>query len=188
MSSNWWDAAHLFAMIGFILVPLGLLALHSVVQRTRAEAVAGAAVLFSWLGAGLTLPHYGAEDFGLHAITTGAARDHLDLLEVKAIRYGPAAITTFGLGLTLLGVGAILAAVAVARSGLLPRWSGVLFAIAFATLIPQFFAGAGVRIGHGVLTALGLGSLAFVIWRASPAAAHAEGSHRSATDGTADPG
>jgi hypothetical protein len=181
MSSSWWDTAHLFAMIGFILVPLGLLALRSAVQRTRAEAVAAAAVLFSWLGAGLTLPHFGAEDFGLHAIATRAATDHIDLLDAaKAIRYAPVAITTFGLGLALLGVGAILAAVAVTRSGVLPRWSGVLFAIAFAALIPQFFAGAGVRIGHGLLTAVGLGWLAFVIWEAaSTIAAHPGQSDRT---------
>src|SRR5262245_7269945 len=72
MSSSWWVASHLFAMLGFILVPLGLLALRSVVQHGRAERLAAAAVLTSWLGAGLTLPYYGAEDFGLHAIASRA--------------------------------------------------------------------------------------------------------------------
>jgi hypothetical protein len=169
MSSNWWVAAHLFAMIGFILVPLGLLALRSVVQRSRAEWIAAAAVLTAWVGAGLTLPYYGAEDFGLHAIAGRARSGQLDLLDlVHAVRYGPVAATTFGVGLTLLGVGAILAAVAVARSGVLPPWSGVVFAIAFALLIPQFFTGAGVRITHGVITAVGLCWLALAIWRAAP--------------------
>ena len=35
MSSGWWVASHLFAMVAFILVPLGLLALRNAVGRTR---------------------------------------------------------------------------------------------------------------------------------------------------------
>jgi hypothetical protein len=172
MSSPAWVAAHFFAMVGFILVPLGLLALRSAVRDTRAEPVAAAAVLVSWIGAGLTLPYYGAEDFALNAIARRAGAGHLDLLDlVKAVRYSPLAITTFGVGLAALGVGAVLAAVAVWRSGRLPRWSGTPFAIAFALLIPQFFAGEGVRIGHGILAAVGLGWLAVGLWSAARATA-----------------
>jgi len=168
MSSPAWVAAHFFAMLGFIAVPLGLLALRSVLGGTRAEPAAAAAALVSWIGAGLTLPYYGAEDFALNAIARRAGAGHLDLLDlVGAIRYSPLAITTFGIGLAALGVGAVLAAVAVWRSGRLPRWSGIPFAVAFALLIPQFFAGAAVRIGHGVLVAVALAWLASVLWSAA---------------------
>ena len=44
MSSNWWVAAHVFAMLGFILVPLGLLALRTVVRHSRAEEIGRAHV------------------------------------------------------------------------------------------------------------------------------------------------
>ena len=168
MSSPAWVAAHFFAMLGFIAVPLGLLALRSVVAGTRGEPVAAAAVVVSWIGAGLTLPYYGAEDFALNAIARRAGAGHLDLLDlVGAIRYSPLAITTFGIGLAALGAGAVLAAVAVGRSGRLPRWSGIPFAVGFVLLIPQFFAGAAVRIGHGVLVAIALGWLASVLWSAA---------------------
>jgi hypothetical protein len=168
MASNWWVAAHAFAMIGFILIPLGLLAVRSVVRHTRAEPVAASAVLFMWLGAGFTLPYYGAEDFGLHAIAERTVTQRLDLLDlVNGVRFGPTQITLFGVGLVLLGVGAIVTAVAVARSGVLPRWSGVVFAVAFALFIPQFFAGAAVRITHGVIAGIGLVWLAAVTWRAA---------------------
>ena len=167
MASNWWVAAHAFAMIGFILLPLGLLAVRAIVQRTRAEALAASAVLLTWLGAGLTLPYYGAEDFGLHAIAQRAT-GQFDLLGlVHDVRYGATQITMFGVGLVLLGVGAVLTAVAVARSGVLPRWSGVVFAIAFALFIPQFFAGPAIRITHGVIAGIGLVWLAAVVWRAA---------------------
>jgi hypothetical protein len=45
MSSGAWVAAHLFAMVGFILVALGLLAVWNAVSGTRAERLALAAVV-----------------------------------------------------------------------------------------------------------------------------------------------
>lgn len=167
MSSDWWVASHLFAMIGFILVTLGLLAVREAVRRTRAERLAFVAVVTGWIGVGLVLPYYGAEDFGLHAIASEyAAGQHLDLLElVDMIRYNPVSITTFGLGLITVGVSAVLTAVAVWRSGVLPRPSGILFALGFALFLPQFYTPAAVRIGHGLLVAVGSVWLALALWR-----------------------
>lgn len=165
MSSGAWVASHLFAMIGFILVPLGLLALWGLVRTTRAERLGLVATVTSWIGAGLTLPYYGAEDFGLHAVAVKAGR--ADLLGiVDEFRFDPVAATLFGAGLLALAAGAILAAVAVWRSGVLPRYSGVLFAIGFALFLPQFFTPAAIRIAHGVLLGVGLAWLAVAMWRA----------------------
>ncbi|HEV2930440.1 MAG TPA: hypothetical protein VGW74_17280, partial [Propionibacteriaceae bacterium] len=50
MSSGVWVAAHLFAMVGFTLMVLGLLAVWSVVSRTRAKRLALAAVVTGWIG------------------------------------------------------------------------------------------------------------------------------------------
>ena len=163
LGSDWWVASHLFAMIGFILIPLGLLAVSSVVGRTLAFA----AFVTTWIGVGLVLPYYGAEDFGLHGV---AAAGKLDLDLVDAIRFGAVAATTFGVGLILLGVGAALAAVAIWRSGALPRFSGVLFAAGLVLFLPQFYTPPAVRIGHGVLMAVGLLWLAAALWRAGPPA------------------
>jgi hypothetical protein len=169
MSAGAWVAAHLFAMLGFILVALGLLAVWNAVGRTRAERLALAAVVTGWVGAGLTLPYYGAEDFGLNAIARKAAEGKVpDLLDlVDAVRFSAVPITTFGLGLLLLAAGAVLAAVAVWRSGVLPRSGGVLFAVAFALFLPQFFTPPAVRIAHGVLVAAGSIWLALALWRAA---------------------
>lgn len=82
-----------------------------------------------------------------------------------AVRYGAVALATFGIGLVALAAGAILAAVAVRRSGLLPPMSGVLFAAGFALFLPQFFFPAPVRIAHGVLLAAGCVWLAAGLWR-----------------------
>ncbi|MGH3711866.1 MAG: hypothetical protein ACRDT4_00130 [Micromonosporaceae bacterium] len=167
LGSGAWVASHLFAMIGFILVPLGLLALRAVVSRTGAERLAFSGAITSWIGAGLTLPYYGAEDFALHAIAKAAAGgEQLDLVKLtEAFRYDPVAATTFAIGLLLLGVGAVLAAVAVWRSGVLARASGIPFALGFALFIPQFYTPPAVRIAHGVLLGAGLAWLAWELWR-----------------------
>jgi succinate dehydrogenase hydrophobic anchor subunit len=141
MSSGAWVAAHLFAMVGSTLVALGLLAVWNAVSRTRADRLALAAVVIVWIGVGLTLPYFGAEDFGLNAIARKAAEGQVaDLLGlVDAVRFSPVPATTFAVGLLLLGAGAVLAALAIWRSGVLPRSSGILFAAGFVLFLPQFF-------------------------------------------------
>ncbi|MFI7153188.1 hypothetical protein ACIBO2_50450 [Nonomuraea sp. NPDC050022] len=180
MASNAWVYGHLAAMIGFILAGLAVLGLHQVLGdrlSLRAAAV-------TWIGAGLTLPYYGAEDFGLNVIARRSLRDQAPaLMELAAeFRFGPVAVTMFAAGLALLGVGAVMAAVAVWRSGTLARWSGVPFAVGFALFIPQFFGPYSLRIAHGALLAVGGLWLAVALWRArstspssparTPAAAH----------------
>ena len=173
MSSGAWVAAHLFAMVGFILVALGLLAVWNVLRRTRAEGLALAAVVTGWIGVGLTLPYYGAEDFGLNAIARKAAEGQVsDLLGlVDAVRFSPVPATTFALGLLLLAAGAVLAAFAIWRAGVLPRSSGILFALGFVLFLPQFFTPPAVRIAHGVLVAAGSIWVALALWRAEEARA-----------------
>ncbi|MFD3404281.1 hypothetical protein ACFWUU_26570 [Kribbella sp. NPDC058693] len=139
MGSTAWVIAHLCAMLGFILVALALL-----------EIDRRAAIVF-WIGAGLTLPYYGAEDFGLHAIA--AQPNLLDLAD--AVRYNPVSITMFGLGLLTMAAAAILVAV---RLKTVPA---IVLAAGFALFLPQFFAPPAVRIVHGVLLAVGC------VWLAS---------------------
>lgn len=142
MGSTAWVAAHFLAMVGFVLVPVGLLGLR--------QRIGTAPAIVTWVGAGLVLPYYGAEGFGLHAAATSGG----DLLAVAdATRYNPLAITMFGAGLVALAVGAVLVAV--------KDRSAVLFAAGFVLFLPQFFAPAPVRIAHGVLMLVGLVWFAF---------------------------
>lgn len=169
LTSGAWVPSHFFAMLGFIVVPLGLLALRSAVADTPAERLALAGAVVTWIGGGLVLPYYGAEAFGLHAVAAEAASldgvASLDLVALKDSRFGGLALTTFGTGLILLAVGAVLAAIAVWRSGVLSRASGVLFAIGFVLFLPQFFTPAAARIGHGVLLGIGCAWLGAALWR-----------------------
>jgi hypothetical protein len=167
--SPFWILAHMLAIGGFILLALSLLGLSSVLRQTPVRRLMSVALVITWIGIGLTLPYYGAEIFALHAIGQEAVRQQsIALLPlVNAVRYGPA-IFDFAAGLLLLAVGPILVAIAVGRSGVLSRWSGSIFALAFALYIPQFLGNQPIRVVHGVLVALGCLWLAWSLGRSRP--------------------
>jgi hypothetical protein len=144
MSSQAWVYSHFFAMIGFILVPLGLLLL-------RDRLGLGPAIT-AWVGAGLTLPYYGAEDFGLHGIATEGSRETL-LATADAVRFAALPATMFAIGLLALGAGAVWAAVLLWRTEI--RYPAAVFALGFALFIPQFYLPPAARIAHGVIVFVG---------------------------------
>lgn len=156
-ASSAWLLAHSLAMVGFVLVMLGLLGLYSLLRETRAGGLGIVALVVTWIGVGFTLPYYGAETFALHAvgqeaITLQSADLYVTL--TNSIRYGEG-IWFFGVGLLALAVGTILFAVAIWRSGIMTRWSGIPLAAGFALFIPQFFTPQPVRVGHGLLVMVG---------------------------------
>ncbi|UBU17797.1 hypothetical protein [Nonomuraea gerenzanensis] len=163
MASTAWVAGHAAAMGGFILLGLAVLGLHQVLG----DRLSLRAAVVTWIGAGLTLPYYGAEDFGLNVIARRSLRDGAPALMELAeeFRYGPVAVTMFAAGLLLLAVGTVMAAVAVWRSGTLPRWSGAVLALAFVLFIPQFFGPYPLRVAHGVLVMIGGVWVAAALWR-----------------------
>ncbi len=158
-----WIVAHSLAMVGFILLTLGLLGAYGQLRETTAGRLGLTALVVTWIGAGLTLPYYGAEAFALHGVGQEALRQNsVDLFVTltNSIRYGPA-IWFFGLGLLAIGIGPILFAVAVWRSGVLAEWSAIPLAAGFALFIPQFFTPQPVRVAHGLLIMVGCWLLAW---------------------------
>jgi len=152
-----WILAHSLAMVGFILLTLGLLGVYGQLRETTAGRLGLTALVVTWIGVGLTLPYYGAEAFALHAVGQEALRQNsVDLLVTltNSIRYG-AAIWLFGIGLLAIAVGTILFAIAIWRSGILSEWSGIPLAAGFALFIPQFYTSQPVRVGHGLLVMAG---------------------------------
>src|SRR5262249_28622984 len=149
-----WLVAHMLAMVAFTLVELGLIGLYLALQESAAARRAFWALVTGVLGVGLTLPYYGGEAFGLHAIGQEAVQEQRAALVGLAdvVRSGPGEVM-FAVGLLLLAVSAIMAATAIWRSGVLAKWSGVPFALGFALYIPQFFGTQPMRVAHGVLVA-----------------------------------
>ena len=161
-TSSAWVPAHLAAVAAFVLVGFALHGLREVVARTPGARPSRAAALLWTVGAAFVLPYYGAEAFVLPAIGDRIVHTGdtglLDVVEAFRLGLWPAII--FAVGLLLLAVAGVLVAVAVARSGVLPSWAGVPFAVGFALYLPQFFGSPELRIAHGVLVAAGCLALA----------------------------
>lgn len=163
-ASEWWVAAHVSGMLGWALLAAALLsgANGAGTRRAAAAVAAGVAAL---------LPYYGAEAFALHvlgeaALATGDPA--LAALE-EPIRADPWAMTLFGTGLLLAGVGVLAFAVLARRGGV--RGSGVLLggAVLIALYLPQFFAPDVVRVAHGLLLGLALAAWAVALLRTAGA-------------------
>jgi hypothetical protein len=165
-ASTEWLVAHLLAVVAFTLLPLGLLGLHRSVQPTAAERQGYWALVVSMLGVGLTLPFYGAEAYGLHAIGQEAiGQQSAALLNLAASVRSGVGLSVFLVGLLLLAVAAVIAAIGIGRSGRYSKWSGLPFAVGVGLYIPQFFWAQPIRVAHGVLVALGCLWIAAGLWR-----------------------
>lgn len=166
-ASGTWIAAHLCAVVGFILLTLALPTLRAWLGSGPGAGAARLAVVVTQVGVGLTLPYYGAEVFALNALGERVTRTgDVGLLGLaEAIRMGPVQTTLFGAGLLLLAVGTVAAAVAVWRGGVRPRWAGTPLATGFVLFLPQFFAPSSVRVAHGALLAVGFVVLAVALNR-----------------------
>lgn len=170
-ASPYWLLAHMLAMVAFAFLPIGLLGLYSTLQDTTVERFGYWALVLSMIGVGFTLPFYGGEANGLHAIGQEALRQqNADILSLAGvIRSGPG-LYMFLAGLSLLGIATIVVAVALWGSGKYQKWSGVPLAAGFALYIPQFFSNQPLRVAHGLLVAAGCVWIAVLLWRQSKVA------------------
>lgn len=165
-ASQNWLLAHMLAMVAITLLPVGLLGLFLSLQETALERLGYWALVLAMVGAGLSLPFYGGEAFGLHAIGQEALRQQsASLLDVAAIVRSGAGLGMFLIGLLLLAISAILVAIMVWKSGEYSKWSGIPLAVGIALYIPQFFFAQPIRVAHGILVAIGCLWLAADLWR-----------------------
>ncbi|WP_051392894.1 hypothetical protein [Glycomyces arizonensis] len=167
-TSAGWSFAHIAAIVGLILIPMTWSALRGHLEGAgKAERTAFLATAVGAVGSGLTISYYGAEVYGLKAIGgLAVAEGDAALTSVgEDFRMDPTAVTVFAIGLALIAVAAVLAAVAVWRSGTMQRWSAVPMAAAMVLYLPQFYVPHPVRIAWGVLVAVSALWIALELWR-----------------------
>jgi hypothetical protein len=172
-ASSSWIVAHSLGILGFVLLALGSFGLYERLRATEAGPRTFKATLLLWLGAGLTIPYYGAEVFGLHAVGQRALSQNDPALVkplIHAIRW-ETGIYFILIGLVLLAVGAIMIATAVWRSGTLHRWAGVPLAAGLVLYIPQFTGPQPIRIAHGALMLIGCAWLGWSLLQHEPTTA-----------------
>ncbi|BFT74208.1 hypothetical protein [Paenibacillus sp. P36] len=163
-----WLIAHVMAMLAFILLTFGLLGFYLFLQETYTDRLAFLGFVLSLLGTGLTLPFYGAEVFGLHAIGQEAIKlQNSDLIGMaNVVRFGPG-FTMILIGLLSLAIGCILTAIGIWKSRILPKWSGIPLALGFLLYIPQFVGTQPIRVAHGFVVAIGCLWMAVSLFRKS---------------------
>ncbi|WP_188742609.1 hypothetical protein [Agromyces bauzanensis] len=122
---------------------------------------------FAWIGAAGAALYYGAEILGIRTFAEASLRrgDASLLDEVQALRERPTAIALFGVGLLLVAVAGVLAAIAMSRARVPWARTGVVFAAGLVLVLPQFFTPPAMRIAHGVLFGVGCLLVAFAVTR-----------------------
>lgn len=164
-ASTNWIVAHVLAMLAFTLLLFGEVGLVDSLRTTTANRLGYRALLFSVIGVGLTLPFYGGEAYGLHAVGIKALSEQNAALlnQATTIRSG-AGLILFLLGLLLLAIGMVAMALAIWQSGIYSQWSGAPLATGIALFIPQFFGNQPLRIIHGIVMLVGCAWIAVVMW------------------------
>lgn len=160
-----WVLSHVIAMLAFVLLIYGLLALYGRLEADYRGPSAIFGLVLSLAGIALIMPMLGVEIHILPIIGRLYREGATNLAPAVALIYlGPATLM-FLFALLLLAVGSICFAIAIWRSGGLPRWAGVLLAIGLALWFPPF--PPLIRILDGFVIGVGGVWLARGIWRAT---------------------
>jgi len=154
-----WVLAHALGMFGLILMPLGFFGAFLFLEETRGEKLGLWALVFNFIGAGLTLPFFGAEAFGLQIIGKAAVsmNDSNLIPLINQVRFGPG-LLFIGIGLLTMSIAAIMLAVALRRSNKVSWWTGLPLAISFALFLPLLQGNPAyqwIRIFDGAIIAIG---------------------------------
>jgi len=158
-----WLVSHLLAMLGFVLLQVGALALYAFHAGSVGERLAFRGLVWSVPGVALILPAFGVEAYTMPILGQLFLAGATGLAPLIALTYrGPMTIVLL-LGQVCLAVGVFSFAVAIRRDGRLPAWAGLLFAIGLALWLPML--PKPVRIIDGLLIGIGGIPLAWTMWR-----------------------
>jgi len=156
-------------IVAFTLLPFAVLTLYAYLANSNVERWRFAALVLLLGAIGPFQAFSGVGTFAFSAASQVYLQGNPGALEVlRALTQGPS--VPFGLlGVLLLVLGSISLAVAIWRSGTLPKWAGVLYALGFVLFIGAVSSPASVqkvfRIVDGLLGGIGGVWLAWSIWR-----------------------
>jgi hypothetical protein len=160
--------SHLVASIlGAAIGLLGLIALFVLLARGRTSRLALAGLVTSVFATVLTASVFGVAAFAQPAIGRAYLGGYTDqAIAINGDVYGPPLFATALPGILLFALGTVLFGVAVARSGWLPKWAGVGFALGGVLFaIVGFLIGEVQPVG-AALTAVSAAWIAYHAGRA----------------------
>lgn len=162
-ASTAWVLSHYLALLGFVLLQGGLLALFAFHGGGPGAPLAFRGVLWGLPGVALILPAFGVEAYTMPIVGQLYLAGATGLAPIIALTYrGPMTVVLL-LGQLGLAVGAFSFAVAIRRDGRLPAWAGWVFAVGLAFWLPML--PRPIRVIDGLLIGLGGIPLAWRMWR-----------------------
>jgi hypothetical protein len=149
-------------LVGLICLLFGLLALYGYLARTRASSWAAGGMIASVSGIGLALPVFGILGLADTVLADVYLSGHKDvavaLLQLSGGNFSGRINTYFTVFIIVSLIGAVGYAVAVWKSGTLPKWAGIVVAAGFVlsmTLTPIVaWVGAVCLVAGGVWLAM----------------------------------
>ena len=156
-------------IVAFTLLPFGILTLYAYLAKSHTERWTFVAMILLLAALGPFQAFTGVGAFAFSAASQVYLQGNQGALDVlAALVQGPS--VPFGLfGVLLLVLGSIVLALAIWRSGSLPKWAGVMYALGFLLFIVAVSSPSSVqkvfRIVDGLLGGIGGIWLAWSIWR-----------------------
>jgi len=135
--SLWAGVGNMVGLVGAVFLLVGVWALYSFLAETSGDRWALFGLLLNFVGLGLFMPFIGILAFAApiagrlylngdkNALTIIA-----DATSISTIVTNPSAFVFGGLAVLLLSVGSILLGYGIWQSQRLPKWSGLLYAVA----------------------------------------------------------
>jgi hypothetical protein len=170
MSVFWGNVLALAVLI------FGVIALYAYLVNARERALALAAMILSIFGIALTLSTVGVNAYAIPALRRSYLNGRTESIRILDYIFAGPLGTISTLVFLLYSAGFILVGIAIWRSGVLPKWAGVLVAV-HAPLISGPFSVVGSVVG-ALLALVGGGWIALSVLRGLAAQADPEAPSR----------
>lgn len=176
VSTGYFLSVFLGNVLALTVLIFGVIALYAYLANSSQRALALGAMILSVVGIALILSRLGVIAYAVPALSRSFLNGNPESIRILDYIFAGPLGTIENLSLLCYSAGFILFGVAVWRSGVLPKWAGVLTA-AHAPLVAGPFSVAGSVLG-ALLAVVGGGWIALSIWRGPTARMGAEAEPR----------
>ena len=168
VSSGYFVSVFLGNVVALTVLIFGVVALYAYLANSRERALALGAMILSIVGIALTLSRLGVIAYTVPALSRSFLNGNPESIRILDYIFAGPVGTIEDISVLFYSAGFILFGVAVWRSGMLPRWAGVLIAV-HAPLVSGPFSVVGSVVG-ALLALVGGGWIALSVLRSPPAA------------------